>query len=447
MTDSYLKLYDDPSLLLIFTYAPAGLGHLRVTEALSKCLPRGGATILLGARDKNITILHRLTSVSDFGRKFGQWFQHGYQERVFTAVYRRLLRKNPVSVYHQMLTLIDSRLDKPKKIIVVATHFALAHQLAEVKEKLEKDRNVRIYLIVQVTDDSPQKIWYVPGADLTFVPSIYTKDKLDQYGKKTGLPAIDLEVNPYPLSPGLSGKLNRQQFDDRKEQLDPSGSNLIHVSIPVSGAAVGLTFYKHLMMNLHSLSSRFRFHIISKKAPFTESFLDSMSKLDYVTVFSSSSDREVVNYYDELYLKYVISLEITKPSEQAFKALLKPDENGGAILLFTRPVGRQEYDNINFLIHHGLIPSSSEKDKLLRMALDSEDFQVFKNFRGMELPHGSEICAKFIQYCLNDKIFTQMTDERTKTENEKLYDHELGSRGSENFWEIIADRFLRTGES
>jgi hypothetical protein len=447
MLNPNLDKFNSSEILLIFSYSPAGLGHLRVTNALSHGLPHGGSKILLGSRDNKITFLHRLTSISPSGRKLGDWFQQGKGEKVFTQIYRFMLQKSTTQVYHQLLTLIDSRIEKPKIVIIVATHFSLAHQFAVVKKRLEKERGVKVYLVVQVTDDSPQAIWYVPGADLIFVPSKYTKEVLLDYGKKSRLAHSDIFVNPYPVSPLLSEDISKDRLEQRISQLDPVSASKTNICLPVSGAAVGLEFDTNLIEKLHQISDRYNFHIISKKVPFTSRFLESMKNKTYVNTYTSFSDRELVTMYDRVYKQNIISLEITKPSEQAFKALLKPSQLGGSLLLFTDPVGRQEHDNLHFLAKHGLIPHSEENENIWKCVSEGKNthdevIYELRNFRGLTLPYGSGMCADFINKCLNNKIFYNMTlaDKSRLYKNEET--DELGSDGVKRFWEKIAVKFL-----
>ena len=91
----------------------------------------------------------------------------------------------------------------------------------------------------------------------------------------------------------------------------------------------------------------------------------------WVDLRVGKQDREVVDHYDVLLEKKIISLEVTKPSEQAFKGLLGTQSRGGVILLFSQPVGSQEYDNLDFLVRHSLVPSKETNLRLWRMAEDS----------------------------------------------------------------------------
>src|SRR3989344_3614721 len=50
--------------LLVFTYAPAGLGHMRVMNALIDGLPQNIEYAILGTNDTRIRYWHRIISLS-----------------------------------------------------------------------------------------------------------------------------------------------------------------------------------------------------------------------------------------------------------------------------------------------------------------------------------------------------------------------------------------------
>lgn len=440
--DEKLAPLKDPSLVLIFSYAPAGLGHLRVTDALYHGLPQGTNPLLLGSQDQSITFLHRLTSISRLGRSIGEWFQSGLPEDVFSKYYRQYLCSHTDLVYRQFLTLLDQHYVTPRKVLIVATHFSLAHQLGAIKERIAIERKIKIYLAVQVTDDSPQHIWYVPGADITFVPSAGTKDTLSAYGEKTGLPKIKILVNPYPLSPYLIKNLPDHLFAGRLDQLSSQAKDKINVIVPISGAAVGLNFTKDLMDNLHNLSDRFLFHIIARKAPFTASFLRQTKRKNYISVFASEYDRQVVDAYEKLYQEKVVAMEITKPSEQSFKALMSYRQIGGSVLLFTSPVGRQEYDNLEFLFRNNLVPrlftpkkTTYEKGFILN--------ERHEPYRGLCLPGVPQAAADFIYGCLQENIFHNLLQVKVPDSVKSLENNELGTDGVFRFWEKTIDHCLK----
>lgn len=442
------KVLSDNSLILIFTYAPAGFGHLRVTDALFHGLPNDVTPVLLESQDKSLTFLHRISSIHPVARSIFEWIQRGKAESVVTYIYRTILRTQTKLIYQQLTTVLDQRIVTPETVVVVATHFGLAHQLAAVKEQLEKEKRVKLILFVQVTDDSPQKIWYVHGADTIFVPSEYTRKNLEEYGRKAKLPPVNFQILPYPVSPTLSKPLSSTGKSKKKQQLSPNSEEAIVISIPISGAAVGLEYFLTLVDELYLLSHRFRFLITVKSSLRTQNFINEMLKRPFVSVFPSSLDKGVVEQYENVYKFDVISLEITKPSEQAFKALISPDKVGGSILLLSQPVGRQEYDNLSFLYHHCLLPGEQETKKLLLLALQNPEEKLgnddkllteAKAWRGLKLPNDPKSSAKFIFWCLKNKIFEEMGKCRVGECERSSNPIEIeGEKSVDLFWESVA---------
>ena len=385
-----------------------------------------------------------------------EWVQSGKPEDLFTYLYCRFLHLHTHLLYQQMVTVLDQRIDVPKTVLVVSTHFGLAHQLTAIKNKIAKEKKIKIILVVVVTDDSPQHIWYIPGADIIFVPSAKTKAELVAYGKEKGLPEVSFEVIPYPITPMFGERLSEHEFKEKIRQLDITGKSFIHISIPISGAAVGTDFLTGLIDCLSQKSERFIFHIVSKLTPFTQPFLNKMLERPFVRLYVFPHDREVVNKYEQIYRNNTISLEVTKPSEQAFKALINPRERGGSILLFSKPIGRQEYDNLDFLRRHNLLPNGGEQkylQELFKYNLTIEKIEYKKGlnkvnkWRGVILPDNPERAAKFIWWCLKEKLFEKMgTGDRNLLPKEENL-NELSSDGVKQFWErvtlyILAERLL-----
>jgi hypothetical protein len=444
MKKSTLAQLTDRKNLLILTYAPAGLGHLRITDALYDGLPKTVNPVVLGSLDKSIETIHRITSIHPIGRAIFNWAQTGPLARQANRLYRYSLRMNTGVVYQEMVQLIEERLDPPKKILVVATHFGLAHKLAVIKERLQKETGVRIVLVVFVSDDTFQHIWYVDGADLLAVTSNFIKREYAAYGRSLGQ-NLRIEVVSYPLNPQRAIPLDAREMADKKNQLDSKRKNPIQVSIPVSGAAVGTLYFSHLIASLREKCDRFHFHIVSKDAPFTRNFLSSMEKKPWVSLHVGKQDREVVDLYDQLLAREVISLEVTKPSEQAFKALTGTQTRGGVILLFSEPVGSQESDNLDFLERHKLIPSKEDNAQLweiagssagLKTTLGRRLFDESRAWRGVRLPKGSKRSSDFIGWMLNSGMFSRMVSNNRnvifKDEGKIIQ----GSKGVAEFWDL-----------
>jgi len=422
----------DKSLLIIFTYAPAGLGHLRVTDALYDGLPKGARSVILQSNDAVITILHRFISIHYITRMLMEFMQKGIMQDITTMLYRFLLRSHTKGLKEQLLENIQSQSTKPKTVLVVATHFGQAHQLDKIKLTLERLTDTKILLVVQVTDDSPQHLWYVPGADMIFVPSMATKKALESYGASLRQPLVPIVVSPYPLSPSLKEHLSTSRMAERVREVEMKSDTTIHVAVPISGAAVGLSYVLTLMKILHTISSRFVFHIIAKKAPFTLVFLQQLQEFSYVHVRAMVTDREVIAAYEELYQKEVIALEITKPSEQSFKALLDCENRGASLLLFTQPIGRQEDDNLNFLMRHKLIPQKNEIPNDVWM-------QQAALWRGISLPQNPKKAAQCIWWCLEKGIFSAMMSCKVRPRPDDLHISELSANGMEVFWKKVGE--------
>lgn len=444
-----LSLLTQKPLLIIFTYAPAGLGHLRVTDALYHGLPVQTHSILLHSQDSSVSYLHHLTSIHPTTRAILEWLQSGKPEDLFTYGYRQFLRSRTKSLSAQIEIVLDEQMANPNTILVVATHFGLAHQLAAIKTELSRARQITIILVVQVTDDSPQHIWYVPGADLIVVPSERTKAALMDYGKTAGLPPVKFEVLPYPISPLLTGVLTDQEYEQRCQQLLGDGSADIEVAIPISGAAVGLTYFRRLMDELHQKSSLFHFQIIAKSSAYTRPFLQDMQSRTFVTLHTATTDREIVEKYEQVYQNTLVALEVTKPSEQAFKALVDPHHRGGSVLLFSQPVGRQERDNLDFLGRHQLLPTQNEQQHLWNSAIKNSpiDDQVQRTlrWRSMRLPDDPNSAAQYIWWCLQHGLFAQMLTSTLTPQPNDHYAFEIEPDGVYRFWQTVSQ--LLTGKS
>lgn len=443
-----LSLLTQKDILILFAYAPAGLGHLRVTHALYNGLPKNAYPLLLGAQDKTITFIHRVMSVHILTRAIFGWFEQGNPEKFFTPIYRWYLRNHTDLIYKQINTIIDQRINVPKKILVIATHFGLAHQIAAIKHKLTNEKKIEIILIVQVTDDSPHLIWYVPDSDYIFVPSKRTKDRLETYGRISKLPPVKFEVNPYPINSRMLSQLSESRLRHRKSQLNPNETTTIHIAIPISGAAVGTNFFTHMIDSLHIRSNRFQFHVITKNAPFTIRFIKDMNERPHIHLLSSISDKEVISLYEKLYEQVTISLEITKPSEQAFKTLISPTRIGGPLLLLSEPVGGQEKDNLHFLHRKNLIPDNQIQKMLWELSRKNSNLlgenkknilEKAQYWRALILPKGSKAASQFILWSLRERLFQSMYYCKVIHKNNLMGSEELRHDGVDLFWQKVVD--------
>jgi hypothetical protein len=439
-----MKKIENSEVLLVFTYAPAGLGHLRVTDALVDGLPEKIDSVLLGASDTRITFWHRLMSVHPLVREGLEWLQTNENSYWFYDLYIWISNLATRILYGQMKNLLAQQWHEKKVVVVVATHFGLAHQLANIKTKLEKDFGVKIVLAVQVTDATSMAVWYVPVADLICVPSKKVKSELEEYAKKRGLKKTKIEVLPYPLSKKLEIELTKSEFETRLSQYSDKSNTKIKISMPISGAAVGLEYYDQLIAKLRNTSKRYEIRIVTKDNLHTQGFINKNLTKSGVKVISDLTDKRVVDNYEKLYADEVIGLEVVKPSEQAFKTMFSPDQRGGAILLLTQPVGKQEHDNLDFLLDHKLIPDENDQQKLEKFAMADkmpneeecrECIERARLWKAIRLTNDPASDARLINWCIKVGVFEKMSQVETKT---NLSDPELASNGVEQFWKMVA---------
>lgn len=217
--------------------------------------------------------------------------------------------------------------------------------------------------------------------------------------------------------------------------------------IPLSGAAVGTKNVETIISELKRLNNRFTFGVVVKDAPYTKLFINRLEKHSkYVKVYKSSDDKAIVDMYERVYMSNVISLEITKPSEQAFKALYYPKQRGGSVLLFAAPVGRQEFDNLDFLQRHKLLPTNTEHKAIWELSkqktfeketMYTAVLNTCHNWRGLILPSDPVESARFIQFCLEHKIFYRMMNHEKPKQNAPHSDHEISSDGVADLWNEV----------
>ncbi len=394
---------------------------MRVTDALADSRPKDSPYVLLGSIDRFVTWIHRFTSINPFGKYVFLRSQYGMLEDIFTKTYRTLLIMTAGGIFNQLKEIVLHNAECTD-IWIVATHFGMAHQIGAIKDRLVKETKKNIKLIVQVTDDTSQHIWCVRGADLTFVPSRFVKSKFENYANKQKIGFVS-EVIPYPLSNMLTKPLPKNLGTRQKVFADKSGR--INVAIPISGAAVGLMYFLNLVKELNRLSDRFVFWVLVKKTPFTEMFISVMTNIPNVNVLVGKNDIQMIELYELLYEKNLIHIEITKPSEQAFKSIIYPTNVGGSILLFTSPVGRQEKENIKFLERHRLMPISG-------LPITPRAIRVSQN---------PKIAAKFIKWGVNSGLFRKMTSPNLKFSKKCLSSGEVGPDGARLFWKMAEKRF------
>lgn len=411
--------------LIIFTYSPTGLGHLRVTDALAGARPKDRSYVILGSFDKWMNWMHRVSSINPIAKYIFLSSQKGLFEDILTYVYRYFLVLTSASVYKQIIDIIKNNPDV-EDFQIVATHPGLAHQIGAIKEKLAKDTGKKISFIVQVTDDTYQHIWLIRGADLTIVPSHFVKEKFDKYAKEQKIKFV-AEVVPYPIDNTLTNLLptDKKRIDTFADTVNP-----INIVVPISGAAVGLPYLIDLIRRLVKLSGRFKFWVIVRKASYTDFFVRMLLNIPGVNVVIGDDDNQMISLYELVYQQNLIHIEITKPSEQAFKAIIEPSRVGGSILLLAAPLGRQETENIEFLQRHNLVANI---DKLTT----GQSFFL----RSLILGSNAAVAAENIQKCVSGGIFKNMVDDNFSFASESVESGEVGADGASVFWKIVEEYF------
>lgn len=430
-------LTNPQNLILLFT-APAGLGHLRVSDALKHGLPKTAVSFILESMDPALTYLHRICSLNPFFRDLQFFVQYEPSlEKIFSKYYRWWLRRyRSQQAYKQLINLVNSRSLKPRQLIIVATHFGLAHEIAAIKDEFMRQTKIKLSLYVVVTDDTFQRFWAIDGADYLFVPSLRAKEFYKHYFSLQKLATPKIEFIPYPVSNKLSEQ-SPAVLSQRQKQLMNKNSLPAHLLIPISGAAVGLDFFKQIIFSLSQSAKVFKMTIVAKEASFTRGFLNEIKGLPNLSLLTGGSDRATVNLYEEAFFQEPVpSLELTKPSEQAFKALFEPRERGGVILLFTPGVGKQEDENLFFLMRHRLVPNFEQaaqlEEAILQKTKISENLLRLARFwRGLFLPQKGAAASLFIQNGLQSGLFQAMLRYR------RPKDPELQTNGVTRFWQTV----------
>lgn len=346
--------------LVIFTTSPTGLGHIRVTKALLQGLPKSLPFYTLGIQDPAVEGLYRLISTNPILRETMEFFQTNYfAEKLQTQLFSKYEQRNVKHTLQEILILLQKS-PATKNILIISTHAQLARRIQSIIDSNLLPLPTKHAIVV--TDDSPQMLWAVP-TDVIFVPSDFTRTQL----AKTLPPTQNIQVVPYPIDPLFAEKLSDAQYIARKQQVDPHLAHTMHICIPISGAAVQLDFFHEVIGHYCShppqcqngKSKKIHFHIVAKRSPYSEQFLSRIQSCSNVTCYIGETNESTIDLYNQLYLhkQHCPAIEITKPSEQCFKVLTPPQTRGGCILLLTKPVGRQEYDNLDYLKREGFIPT------------------------------------------------------------------------------------------
>jgi hypothetical protein len=281
-------------------------------------------------------------------------------------------------------------------------------------------------------------LWAIPGVDVEFVPSPTTRTQLLKYLEQIALSVPEIAVTPYPVDPRLGEALTHKECMVRQAELAPKGKSPLKVMVPVSGAAVQLDYIKNLLIGLPQ-DGNVKVTLVARQSSQTHQFLDWCQDNQMVTVLAHWLDREVVEMYEKALEAEVFGVEVTKPSEQAFKVLLTPKTHGGVIMLFSEPVGRQEDDNLMFMRRHGLLPSLEEQKEIAKRAVDSgqctDDFlKKARAWRGLMLPTEGAMAAKAIMWYRQSGLLAAMGEFSGYVKGHP----ELSGHGVREIWEKLS---------
>lgn len=425
--------------LYIFTAAPTGLGHIRVLHALQEGLPDDAEFETIGLQNKKAGKIHSLGSRVRLLTAITEFYQtNSFAEWLVSTLLIMYLEQHKKEMIAELRDVAKKHPEK-KHWIIVSTHFALAFSIAAHKKEIQEKFGVKIMLCVVVTDDSPQRVWVVKGANFVFAPSAQTAETL----VKLGMSPEKVKVISYPVSPRFAQKLSGDELQKVTDQVDPKQDTPLHIVIPVSGAAVQLPYLQQVIQTLSY--ETFYFTVIGQDTSFTSTFFKKMSQLTHVQTSIGLSNLQTVKYYESLFYQPIRpAVEITKPSEQTFKAILSPNERGGVILLFTAPVERQEKDNVHFLQGHGLIPDDVQQRELEDFLLNDQSpsheqtMQLqaqAKNWRGVRLPMNSQKAVTFIKKLKQAGILLAMMKCVPKSQLE------VSPNGVQMIWNEIHQKF------
>lgn len=389
------------NLPIIFTTAPAGFGHIRVMDTLKEGLPDSAITEEVGIENVQAGKIHALGSRVPFFQKVTEFYQtNSAAEKIISSLYGYNVRLQASDTIEK-LTEIFHRHPNNNSFVIVSTHFGLATSIVAAKPTLKRMGN-KVYVFVVMTDDSSQRVWAVKGADVVFCPSDATTSRIKSYLKGSSTKVVTV---PFPISPRLTVLLDADSQQQLEHQLSPTSRTPLGISIPISGAAVQLDTLLPIIRGL--AGSGFAAFVVGNESPYTHLFFDQINKLPNTQVLVGKDARQTVSFYESLFnQKFRPAVEITKPSEQAFKALIAPRQRGGVILLLTSPIGRQERDNLAFLKRHDLLPDDKLGQQLIQSLLAkgtfTKDEQAYwfycaSHWRALILPQHPAEAVKFIK--------------------------------------------------
>lgn len=454
---------------IVFVATDAGAGHLRPALALIAALLESINCLQIptistrthrrGSRE--LRLMHIINFVA-LHKKF--------QNMVYAPISRQLLlSQDGINVINEVEKQIRLAINQSKKeIVFIHTNPDPAYIAGFYKHQLEQKHDVKITNVVVITDhffSRVQCIWALIDADIIVAPDHQTKkliqrdllywcDKLTRRRKDRSKHLPKVIVCAFPQDPSFGQELSGPLHTKRKENLSPDSNKAVNVAIPLGGAAPGMPFLADLSKNLRN-SGKFNLWTLFKQADGdqeTQIYEQMMKDLEATTQVVTNNQQLIQAYSDRFNSDNPPDVVIVKPGELSNQTMFDPSQVGGAIFLFTEPVGDQEVQNLLFFQSEEggrIIPDEKENQALIGLILqlvqsgtdnanDNPELKSFqekaKKWRGLSLPRDPQQAALFIVGLKKFGIFAAMSlHQRGAYENNEA----MSTTGFRDFFYIL----------
>ncbi len=426
-----------------FVATDAGAGHLRPAIALITSVLKKLNCVQIPTIS---TRTHRRGSVEGRDKRIIDfvYLHERFQKYVYAPISRHLLlNQDGATVVGALETLIQKSVSQGKnEIIFIHTNPDPAYIAGFYKHQLENKHNVKITNVVLITDHfitRVQCIWPLIDADIIFAPDNQTKKLIDRElsswqkkmrrrrnDRREHLPRVT--VCAYPQDPTFGLELDHKLREKRENNLSAESQQPIDVLIPLGGGSPGMPFLAKLTDNLKKLGE-FNIDTLFKDAngdQETKDYAKAMNNCGAIT-HPVSNNQQLIEAYGNIFRsESVPDVVIVKPGELSNQTMFDPSQVGGAIFLFTEPVGDQEVQNLLFFQSDeggNIIPDEKENQVLIDLILelvqggadianDNPQLKSFqekaKKWRGLSLPKDPGQAAIFIVGLKKFGIFASM---------------------------------------
>lgn len=458
------------------TVTDAGAGHLRPALGLSDALEEGlpilrFSTISSRSHHAGSTNPRLLKGAEGIAR------HETFQNLVYTPIQRGLLlRQDAESTLTTLSQAIERSVAEGRgEVIFIHTNPDPAFVAGYFKHQLEQQYHVAITNVVVMTDHfhtRSQSIWNLIDVDVIVAPDTQTQS-LTEYWlrywerkmrknriKERGTSIPQVVVCGYPQDPTFALPLDRTLEDKRQRELDARDGGAIDVAIPLGGGSPGMPYLATLS---RSLSGRGGFDIwtLFKARPGDE------ATTQYETVMRSiGAELEIVDNNEGLIRRYgarmrsthVPSIIIVKPGELSNQLIFSPHQVGGAIMLFTEPIGDQEVQNKLFFQSaegHRVLPTEDENRTLIELMTHlmtqgsppdapNHDLDEMRakatGWRGLALPPDPSQAAEFIIALKRYGILSAMASFHRP--HEQTTNIAMSDTGSTDFFSVVNAAYM-----